>query len=265
MATIKAIKYHGGALKEDIQKEDINALQKGMGNLYTHIENIKNVYGLNVVVALNKYGTDTEKEIQYVKKEVKNRGFDFSVVDGWAKGGDGAIDIAEKIVNLTADNKINTDYQTSIEQDIEGEARKYIGTGAGENTKIDVKENTLNFAYDLNQNIQDKILNVAKKIYGAEGVEYSSEALENIEKIENMGYGKLPICIAKTQYSLSDNPKNLLCDEPYTITVRDVALKSGAGFIVVLAGEIMTMPGLPKVPVAENIDIGENGETVGIF
>ena len=242
VATIKAIKYHGGALKEDIQKEDMNALQKGMDNLYTHIENIKNVYGLNVIVALNKYGTDTEKEIQYVEQEVKNRGFEFSVVEGWAKGGEGATNIAEKIIKMTTDNNTNND-----------------------NCQKATEENTLKFAYELNQNIQDKILNVAQKIYRAKEVEYSKEALENIAKIENMGYGDLPVCIAKTQYSFSDDPKNLLCDEPYTINVRDVILKAGAGFIVVLAGKIMTMPGLPKVPAAESIDIDDNGEIVGIF
>ena len=229
VATIKAIKYHGGALKEDIQKENMEALERGMENLYKHIENIKNVYGLNVIVALNKYNTDTQKEIEYVKKEVENKGFEFSVVEGWAKGGEGAIDIAEKISEMT-DNKKD-----------------------------------LKFSYELNDSIRSKILNIAKKIYRAEGVEYSDEALENIKKIEKLGYSKLPVCIAKTQYSLSDDPKNLLCDNKYKINIRDVILKSGAGFIVVLAGKIMTMPGLPKVPAAESIDIDENGNIVGIF
>ena len=229
VATIKAIKYHGGALKEDIQKENMEALEKGMENLYKHIENIKNVYGLNVIVALNKYNTDTQKEIEYVRKEVENRGFTFSVVEGWAKGGEGAVDIAEKISEIT-DNKKD-----------------------------------LKFSYELDNSIQDKILNIAKKIYRAEGVGYSDEALENIKKIEKLGYSNLPVCIAKTQYSLSDDPKNLLCDNKYKINVRDVILKSGAGFIVVLAGKIMTMPGLPKVPAAENINIDENGNIEGIF
>ena len=229
VATIKAIKYHGGALKENVQKEDMEALKKGMHNLFVHIENMKNVYGMPTIVALNKYLTDTEEEIEFVKQEVKAKGYEFSLVEGWAKGGEGAIDIAEKLVNLT-------------EQSSE-----------------------LHYSYELNQDIKTKILNVAQKIYRAKDVDFSDEALENIKKIEELGYSDLPVCIAKTQYSLSDDDKNLLCDNDYNIHVRDVILKTGAGFIVVLAGKIMTMPGLPKVPAAENIDIDENGEILGIF
>ena len=229
VATIKAIKYHGGALKEDVQKENFEALSKGMHNLYTHMENLKNVYGLNVIVALNRYITDTEEEIEFVKKCVEDKGFEISVVEGWAKGGEGAIDIAEKLVRMT------------------------------ENTK------KINYSYELNEDIKTKILNVSQKIYRAKSVEYSDEALENIKKIEELGFGNLPVCIAKTQYSLSDDQKNLLCDDEYNIHVRDVILKNGAGFIVVLAGKIMTMPGLPRVPAAESINIDENGNIVGIF
>ena len=229
VATIKAIKYHGGALKEDIQKENIVALKKGMHNLYTHIENIKNVYGINVIVALNRYLTDTASEIEYVKQEIEKRGFEFSEVEGWEKGGEGAIDIAEKLVKMTE------------------------------------KDQELKYSYELDQDIKTKILNVAQKIYRAKDVEYTDEALENIKRIEELGYGNLPICIAKTQYSLSDDSKNLLCEGEYDIHVRDVILKSGAGFIVVLAGKIMTMPGLPKVPAAESIDIDKDGNIVGIF
>ena len=229
VATIKAIKYHGGALKENVQKEDMEALKKGMHNLFVHIENMKKVYGMPTIVALNRYLTDTEEELEFVKQEVEAKGYEFSLVEGWAKGGEGAIDIAEKLVNLT-------------EQSSE-----------------------LHYSYELNQDIKAKILNVAQKIYRAKDVEFSDEALENIKKIEELGYSNLPVCIAKTQYSLSDDDKNLLCDNDYNIHVRDVILKTGAGFIVVLAGKIMTMPGLPKVPAAESIDIDENGEIVGIF
>ena len=229
VATIKAIKYHGGALKENVQKEDMEALKKGMHNLFVHIENMKKVYGMPTIVALNRYLTDTEEELEFVKQEVKAKGYEFSLVEGWAKGGEGAIDIAEKLVNLT-------------EQPSE-----------------------LHYSYELNQDIKTKVLNVAQKIYRAKDVEFSDEALENIKKIEELGYSNLPVCIAKTQYSLSDDDKNLLCDNDYNIHVRDVILKTGAGFIVVLAGKIMTMPGLPKVPAAESIDIDENGEIVGIF
>ena len=229
VATIKAIKYHGGAPKEDVQKENMEALKKGMLNLYMHMENLKNVYGQNVIVALNRYTSDIDEEIEFVKEKVEKKGFVFSTVEGWAKGGEGAIDIAEKLVNMTE------------------------------------KETSLTYSYELNEDIKTKILNVSQKIYRAQDVEYTEEALENINKIEELGYGNLPVCIAKTQYSMSDDPKNLLCDDEYNIHVRDVILKTGAGFIVVLAGKIMTMPGLPRVPAAENIDIDENGEIVGIF
>lgn len=229
VATIKAIKYHGGALKEDVQKENMEALKKGMHNLFVHAENMKSVYGMNVIIALNRYNTDTKEEIEFVKEEIEKRGFEFSLVEGWAKGGEGATDIAEKLVNLVE------------------------------------KPSKLKYSYDLDENIKQKILNVAQKVYRAKNVEYSEEALENIRKIEELGYGDLPVCIAKTQYSLSDDPKNLLCEDEYNIHVRDVILKSGSGFIVVLAGKIMTMPGLPKVPAAENINIDENGEIVGLF
>ncbi|MBO4293739.1 MAG: formate--tetrahydrofolate ligase [Clostridia bacterium] len=229
VATIKALKYHGGVAKEDIQKENIEALELGLNNIYKHIENLKVNFGLNVVVALNKYNTDTEKEIDFLKQKVETKGVEFSIVEGWGKGGNGATDIAQKLVELTN------------------------------------KPTTLNYTYDLEDSIRTKIEKVAKKIYGAKDVEYSEEALKTIETIEKLGYGNYPVCIAKTQYSFSDDSKNLECREDFNIHVRDVVLKTGAGFVVVLAGNIMTMPGLPKVPAAENIDIDENGEIVGIF
>ena len=229
VATIKAIKYHGGALKEDVQKENMEALKRGMHNLFVHIENMKNVYGMPTIVALNRYTTDTEEEIEFVKNEIESKGFEFSLVEGWAKGGDGAIDIAQKL------------------------------------TKLVEEPSELHYSYGLNEDIKTKIQNVAQKVYRAKTIEFSDEALENISKIEKLGYSNLPVCIAKTQYSLSDDDKNLLCENEYNIHVRDVILKTGAGFIVVLAGKIMTMPGLPRVPAAEKIDIDENGEIVGIF
>ena len=229
VATIKAIKYHGGVPKEDIQKQNIEAIDKGIHNLYKHIDNLSNIYGLNVLVALNKYNTDTEEEIEYLKNKIESKGYEFSLVEGWAKGGEGAIDIANKIVTL-AENKTEFKY-----------------------------------AYELEENIKSKIQDIAQKVYGAQDVKYSTEALESIKKIEDLGYKNLPVCIAKTQYSFSDDAKNLDCIEPFDISVRDVILKSGAGFIVVLAGKIMTMPGLPRVPAAENIDLDENGEVKGIF
>ena len=229
VATIKALKYHGGVEKEKIQEENLEGLKKGMHNLYRHIDNLKNKFGLNVIVAINRFNTDSISELEYVENELKNKGIEASLVEGWAKGGEGATDIAQKLIKL-------------VEQP--------------ENFK---------FVYKDSDNIKTKIEKVAKEIYGATGVIFEKEAEEKIEKIENMGYGKLPVCIAKTQYSFSDDSKNLQCSEPFQITIRDIELKSGAGFVVAMAGKIMTMPGLPKVPAAENIDIDENGNIVGIF
>ncbi len=229
VATIKALKYHGGLPKDKILEENIEAIESGLGNIYKHIENLKENFGLNVVVALNKYNTDTPAEIEFLKQKVEEKGVEFSVVEGWGKGGNGAIDIAQKIVELSE------------------------------------KPSTLNYTYDLEDSIKTKIEKVCTKIYGAKGVEYSEEAENTIAKIESLGYSNLPVCIAKTQFSFSDDAKNLECKEDFNINVRDVVLKSGAGFIVVLAGSIMTMPGLPRVPAAESIDIDENGEIVGIF
>ena len=229
VATIKAIKYHGGVEKEKIQEENIQGLEKGIENLYRHVDNLKNKFGLNVIVALNKYAQDTEKEINYLKDNLEERNINFSIVEGWEKGGKGATDIAEKLTYL-----------------------------------VEEKED-FNFIYNDSDSIKEKILKVANKIYGAKDVEYSEEAKENIKMIEELGYGNLPVCIAKTQYSFSDDPKNLECNDCYNVHVRDVELKLGAGFIVVLAGKIMTMPGLPKVPAAESINIDKDGNITGIF
>ena len=229
VATIKAIKYHGGVEKDKIQEENLEGLEKGMDNLYRHIDNLKNKFGLNVIVALNRYNQDTEREIKFIEQKLNEKGVELSLVEGWAKGGEGAIDIANKLVNLT-------------EQ------------------KEDFK-----YMYDLDESIKSKIQKVATKIYGAKDVEYSEEAEKEIEKIEKLGYGNFPVCIAKTQYSFSDDAKNLECKDEYNIHVRNVELKAGAGFIVVLAGKIMTMPGLPKIPAAESIDIDDNGDIIGIF
>ena len=229
VATIKALKYHGGMPKEEIKNESIEALEKGFHNLLKHIDNLKNVYGLNVIVAINKYTHDTQKEIEFLRKKLQEQGVELSLVESWEKGGEGAVDLAEKIVQLTE------------------------------------KPYKFTYAYPLEMSIKDKIKAVATKVYGSEEVEFTKEALEKIEQIEELGYGNLPVCIAKTQYSFSDDPKNLECKEPFTIHVQDVVLKAGAEFIVVLTGKIMTMPGLPKIPAAENIDLDEDGNIVGIF
>lgn len=229
VATIKALKYHGGIEKEKIQDENIEGLERGMSNLYKHIENIKEKFGLNVIVAINKYNTDTSSEIEFIQDKLKDINIETSVVEGWAKGGEGAVDIAQKLVEMTQ------------------------------------KSTDIKYVYDLQDDIKTKIEKVAKQIYGASNVHFEENASAEIERIENMGYGNLPICIAKTQYSFSDDAKNLECKEPFEMTIRDINLKAGAGFVVAIAGKIMTMPGLPKVPSAESIDINENEEIVGLF
>lgn len=229
VATMRALKYHGGASKEEVQNENIEALEKGMHNLQRHVDNLKNKFGLNVIVAINKFVTDTEKEIDYVQNKLKEQGINMSLVEAWAKGGEGAKDLAEKVVELTK------------------------------------KEENFTYTYELNEEIEEKIKKVATKIYGAEDVEYTEEAKAQIKQIKGLGFGNLPICIAKTQYSFSDDPKNLECTAPFKITVREVILKAGAGFVVAITGKIMTMPGLPKVPAAEGIDIDEEGNIEGIF
>ena len=229
VATIKALKYHGGIEKEKIQEKNIQGLQNGMNNLYKHIDNIKEKFGLNVIVAINKFNTDNEEEINFIQQELMKKNVEFSLVEGWKKGGKGATDLAEKVVKMSDDSK------------------------------------NIKYIYELEDSIKTKIEKIAIEIYGAKGVNFTEQALEKISKIEKIGYEKLPICIAKTQYSLSDDSKNLECKEPFEITIRDIELKTGAGFIVALTGKIMTMPGLPKEPAAENIDIDNFGEIKGIF
>ena len=228
VATIKALKYHGGVPKEEILNENMEALKKGMNNLYKHIDNLKNVFGLNVIVAINKFNTDKDEELEYVQKELENKKIQSSIVESWAKGGNGAIDIAQKIV--------------------------------------DIKENeNFKYCYDLDDSIKTKIEKIAQKIYGAENVIFSNKTMEKIKKIEKLGYANLPVCIAKTQYSFSDDAKNIECKEKFNINITDIELKTGAGFIVIYTGKIMTMPGLPQMPSAEKIDISEDGKIVGIF
>ena len=239
VATIKALKYHGGIAKEDIQKENKQGLEKGLKNLFTHIDNLKNRFGLKVIVALNRYQTDTEDEIEFLQEKLKEKEVELSLVEGWAKGGNGAIDIANKIVKITSQTEFVSEFSMVNKE--------------------------VNYIYPLEDDIKTKIEKVANKIYHASSVEFTQEALENIKRIEKLGYKELPVCIAKTQYSLSDDAKNLQDEGDYTIHIRDVELKAGAGFVVALAGKIMTMPGLPRVPAAESIDIDSEGNVEGIF
>lgn len=254
VATIKALKYHGGVEKDKIQEENIAGLQQGMNNLFRHIENLKDKFGLNVIVAINKYNTDTIAEIEYVQENLKEKNVEVSLVEGWAKGGEGAIDIAQKIANIVDGNDCS-----SVDEECNDRADKNINFENGK------QENNLKFIYDLSDGIKEKIEKISKEIYGAEGVKFEEEALVEIERIEKMGYRELPVCIAKTQYSFSDDSKNLECKEPFKITIREINLKAGAGFVVAIAGKIMTMPGLPRIPAAEQIDIDGDGKIVGIF
>ena len=229
VATIKALKYHGGVLKEDLDKENIEGLDRGIHNVLKHVDNLKNKFGTNVVVAINKYTQDTENEIEYLKQKLEEVGVNLRLSEVWAQGGAGGIELAEEVVRLCE------------------------------------LESKLNYTYDLEDTIEEKISKVATKIYGAKDIEILDDAKNKIGELQKTEFAKLPICIAKTQYSFSDDPTNLECKEPFTLHISDVILKSGAGFITVLTGKIMTMPGLPKIPSAEAIDIDGEENIIGIF
>lgn len=229
VATLRALKMHGGKKKEELTNEDVEALKKGFSNLAKHIENIKNIYKLPVVVAINIYPTDTEAELSWLKEAVVNMGVRVAETRGHGLGAEGAEELAKTCLE-------------ALEE-----------------------KNEFAHAYDLNSSIKEKIEAIATKVYGADGVQYDSKALTQIGKLEKMGYGKMPICIAKTQYSLSDDAKLLGRPQGFKLNVREVKLSAGAGFLVALTGEIMTMPGLPTVPAAYNMTIDEEGNIKGLF
>jgi len=230
VATIKALKLHGGAEKNNLQEENIIALKKGLPNLLKHIKNITEVYKLPAVVAINQYLTDTEKEINLVKREAEKLGVKAIISNVWGKGGEGAIELANEVVSL-------------CEED---------------NSKFE-------FTYKLNQTIEEKITNIATKIYGASKVNFSDEAKKTIEDIVATGYDKLPVIIAKTQYSLSDDAKLLGAPEGFEINIKEIQLRGGAGFIVAIAGSMLLMPGLPKVPAGEKMEIDNEAHIKGLF
>lgn len=229
VATVRALKMHGGMEKSDLANENLQALKKGLPNLMRHIANIKEVYRLPAVVAVNRFPTDTDAEIQSVIDECKKAGVNVALSTVWAEGGKGGETLAEEVLRLC-----------------EG-------------------KNNFTLSYDSADTIKNKIAAVCEKIYRGSGVAFTKEAETQIQKLEQLGFGELPVCIAKTQYSFSDNPLLLGAPEGFTITVRNVKVSAGAGFIVVLTGEIMTMPGLPKVPAAEKIDVDEDGKISGLF
>ncbi len=229
VATVRALKLHGGADKSDLKTENIPAMIKGMPNLLRHLKNVTEVYKLPAVVAINRFPTDTDAEISEIIKECKDTGVNVVLSEVWEKGGAGGVALAEEVVKLCE------------------------------------KENDFEFCYDENDDIEDKINAVAVSVYGADGVQYTAEAKSQIAKLKALGLDKMPVCIAKTQYSFSDDKLKLGAPTGFDITVRNVKVSAGAGFIVVLTGDIMTMPGLPKVPAAENIDVDENGVITGLF
>ncbi len=229
VATVRALKYNGGVLKAGLGNENVAALEKGSVNLLKHIENMKK-YNLPVVVAINKFPSDTEAELEFIEKLCEKNGVEFALSTVFTDGGNGGVELAEKVIK------------------------------AAEHGQADFKP-----IYDLDMSIEDKIRTVTKEIYGGKDVVFMPKAKNEIKKLTELGYSKLPICVAKTQYSLSDNPSLLGRPENFDITVKEVRVSAGAGFIVVLTGDIMTMPGLPKVPSANNIDISESGEITGLF
>ncbi len=229
VATVRALKFHGGVKKEDLNAENLEALEKGMPNLIRHVENLTKVYKLPTVVAINEFPTDTEAEIELVDESCKKLGVNVVRSSVWANGGKGGEKLAEEVVELCEN------------------------------------DNDFTCAYDLAEPIEQKIVDLTQKIYGGDGVEFSDEAKAKIEILEKQGYGNLPICVAKTQYSFSDDATLLGAPNGFNIHVRDVKVSSGAGFIVVYTGTVMTMPGLPKIPAAENIDVDDSEKIKGLF
>lgn len=229
VATIKALKYNGGVAKNDLQNENLAALEKGIPNLLKHIENITKVYHLPAVVAINKFPTDTEAELALVREKCKELGVNVALSDVWANGGAGGEELAKEVIRLC-----------------EGES-------------------TMEFVYDADAPIKEKIEAIAKRVYGADGVDYTPKAEKEIKNLESIGLDRIPICMAKNQYSLTDDAKKLGRPEGFRVTIRDIAASAGAGFLVALTGDIMKMPGLPKVPSAEKIDVDADGVISGLF
>lgn len=230
VATVRALKMHGGLDKKELNKEDLNALEKGIPNLLRHVSNIKNVYKLPCVVAVNRFPTDTDNEIEFIINKCRELGVNTVLSTVWADGGKGGIDLAKEVVRLCEE-----------------------------------EQGDFTFSYTDDMSITEKIRAVVKKVYGGKDIIVLPNAKKQIEKLEELGFSNLPICIAKTQYSFSDDPAKLGAPEDFDVTVKNVKVSAGAGFIVVLTGDIMTMPGLPKKPAAENIDVDENGKITGLF
>ena len=229
VATVRALKMHGGASKQELGNEDLDALERGIPNLLRHVDNITNVYGLPAVVAINRFPTDTERELTLVKEKCQELGVNVALSEVWGRGGDGGAELAREVVRLCE------------------------------------QENSFDFSYPLDLSITGKLEAISRRIYRADGVDLTSNAARQARRLEKLGFGELPICMAKTQYSFSDDPKLLGAPEGFRITVRNLKVSAGAKFIVALTGDVMTMPGLPRVPAAESIDVDENGRISGLF
>ena len=230
VATVRALKMHGGLAKTELANEDLIALEKGIPNLLRHVSNIKNVYKLPCVVAVNRFPTDTDKEIEFIIAKCKELGVNTVLSDVWAKGGEGGMELAKEVVRLCEE-----------------------------------EQGDFTFAYELEGSIEDKIKAVVEKVYGGVGIHVLPAAKKQIDQLTSLGFAGCPVCMAKTQYSFSDDPTKLGAPVDFTVTIKNVKVSAGAGFVVVLTGDIMTMPGLPKVPAAERIDVDENGKITGLF
>ena len=229
VATVRALKHHGGAAKTELNTENLEALERGLPNLLRHVENITQVYGLPCVVAINRFPTDTEAELKLVEDKCRALGVNVALSEVWAKGGEGGLALAREVIRLCE------------------------------------SENHFRFAYDLDQSIEDKLRAIVTKVYHGKDVILTPNAKKQLKQLTDLGFGALPICMAKTQYSFSDDQTLLGAPEDFTVTVRNLKVSAGAGFLVALTGDIMTMPGLPKVPAAEKIDVDENGKITGLF
>ena len=236
VATVRALKNHGGVAKDALNEENLEALEAGLPNLLQHVENITQVFNLPCVVAINRFPTDTEAELKLVEDKCRELGVNVALSEVWAKGGEGGLALADEVVRLCN----------------EGDE---AGRGA----------DTFQFAYESDLSLREKIEAIATRVYRADGVDFDAKAAKELAKLEKLGFGAMPVCMAKTQYSFSDDPSLLGAPEGFTVTVRNVKISAGAGFIVVLTGDIMTMPGLPKSPAAERIDVDENGVITGLF
>ncbi len=230
VATVRALKMHGGVAKTELGTENLNALENGLPNLLRHVSNIKNVYGLPSVVAVNRFPTDTDAEIDLIIRKCREIGVNVVLSTVWADGGAGGEELAREVVRLCNEEKDN-----------------------------------FNYSYELDGTIEDKIESVVRKVYGGDGISVTPQAKKQIDRLTALGFDKCPVCIAKTQYSFSDDASKLGAPEHFTVTVKNVKVSAGAGFVIVLTGDIMTMPGLPKVPAAEKIDVDENGRISGLF